>query len=80
VLIAIAFPSFKLLYLMDSHLYGSTGDNIICSFTLISVLLEKGKTSMVGCKPVPVKDLISNNTSLVPFGVRGSTLGIRYNR
>lgn len=63
VLIAIAFPSFKLLYLMDVQ-WSTTED-----FIAISIAAS-----------IPIKNLHSDCTALVPYGVVGSTLGISFNK
>ena len=60
ILIAIAFPSFRLLYLMDNTLFIKENYIILASF--------------------PVKQLKSSSTKIVPIGLLGSTLNIRYSR
>ena len=62
ILVAIAFPSFKLLYLMDSF----WGVNDLYTINLMAA--------------IPVKQLSSKCTALVPLGLTGSTVGINYNR
>jgi hypothetical protein len=58
ILIAIAFPSFKLLYLMDNPIY---------EFYFSYLVL------------IPIKKLKSSSKALVPHGIVGSTIFIRYN-
>jgi len=62
ILVAIAFPSFKLLYLMDSF----WGVNDLYTIHLMAA--------------IPVKQLSSKCTALVPFGQTSSTVSINYNR
>jgi hypothetical protein len=71
ILIAIAFPSFKLLYLMDSP---EVLNICNCTITQLAMLPIK-----MNSKPVPVKSLKSNCTALVPYGQVGPTMGINYN-
>lgn len=58
ILIAIAFPSFKLLYLMDNSIFE-------IDFSHLAL--------------IPIKKLNSSSKALVPHGIVGSTIFIRYN-
>lgn len=86
ILIAIAFPSFKLLYLMDSPI-GIVSDTICHLAAAVGAAkLPKGPTVYVPTIPkvpkTPVKRLSSSCTALVPVGSpygTGSTIGINYN-
>src|SRR5438270_6901910 len=62
VLIAIAFPSFKLLYLMDAQ---SVSEILVCANTLMSVA------------PIFIKDIKTTCTSLVTYGTFGASIGLR---
>jgi LAGLIDADG DNA endonuclease family/Cytochrome C oxidase subunit II, transmembrane domain len=66
ILIAIAFPSFRLLYLMDCP---------ICNINFDLLYLNVAPVT----KSVSVKNLKSSSTDLVPYGTVGSTTLIRFN-
>lgn len=71
VLVAIAFPSFKLLYLLDVCSTEHT-DSMIYTMAMT--------TTWVRTQPVSIGKITTSCTSLVPYGIRGSTIGIRFNR
>lgn len=74
VLLAIAFPSFRLLYLMDINpsLYtGDFTDYVLCS--ILPILAKK----------IPIKKIYSSSTELVVYksiNSLGSTVGINLNK
>jgi len=83
ILIAIAFPSFKLLYLMDSPI--GIGLDLDTLFHLAVAVGTASKNSSVDIPKIPktpVKNLRSSSTDLVIVGSSystGSTIGINYN-
>lgn len=68
ILIAIAFPSFKLLYLMDFSLECLDYYCFKSGASLLAVVLGKRKA-------VPIKSIKSNCTAIVAHGVPGWSLG-----
>jgi len=67
LLIAIAFPSFRLLYLMDCPTFNF--------YFLNSTFLVVPAT-----KAISIKDIYSKRTDLVPYGNIGSTTLMRLNK
>ena len=68
VLVAIAFPSFRLLYLMD---YST---NLLLNF--IDICYDLGFSYLA---LIPMKKLNSTTTALVPQGIVGSTVLMQFN-
>ena len=66
ILIAIAFPSFKLLYLMDPH-------------TNCILLSQLSFTLLIRAKSVPIRSFVSPCTAIIPYGGSYSSIGIRLN-
>jgi hypothetical protein len=64
---AIAFPSFKLLYLMD-------GPGQFMDVAITATLPLTGKVS------TPISKIVSRSTEVVPFGVTGASNNIRLNK
>ena len=73
---AIAFPSFKLLYLMDgSGLFMNLALTaaLPCSFFGAAVPLKRKAST-------PISKIVSRSTEVVPFGVTGASINIRLNK
>ena len=64
---AIAFPSFRLLYLMDD----------LSQFINLNITTTLPLVSMV---TIPISKIVSKNTKVVPFGITGASNNIRLNK
>ena len=85
ILIAIAFPSFRLLYLMDNP--GQYPDLVITAalptFSTLPTLkigLVKGAERGGRRVSTPISKIVSRSTEVVPFGVTGASNNIRLNK
>ena len=67
ILVAIAFPSFKLLYMLDSY-----PGELYYSY-MVSMIIKRSK-------PLSINDIESESKSIVVYGKNGATNGIRFNR
>lgn len=72
ILMAIAFPSFKLLYLMDgSGLFMNLA--LTATLPCFAVPLKRKAST-------PISKIVSRSTEVVPFGVTGASNNIRLNK
>jgi hypothetical protein len=67
ILMAIAFPSFRLLYLID-------GSDLLMNLALTATIPFNRKA------PTPISKIVSRSTEVVPFGVTGASNNIRLNK
>lgn len=77
ILIAIAFPSFKLLYLMDSITRTIFNTIMSKSIVLFKSTVQSFSIAIERAKPIFIKNITTPCTAIVPYGVMGNSNGIK---